>query len=136
MGDHMTGLGGGWRDLGGAVQARAHGRGAARGRVAHAHRRLHDGLGLHTRHAHGLPILPVRPLHAPNPIINCFQTKDGRWIWLLLLQGDRHWPDLIRAIGREDLLTDERFKGIIGAACRTPSPSCGAGRRVREEAAG
>jgi crotonobetainyl-CoA:carnitine CoA-transferase CaiB-like acyl-CoA transferase len=51
--------------------------------------------------------------HAPNPIINCFETKDGRWFWLLLLQGDRHWPDLLRALGREDLAEDERFKNII-----------------------
>jgi crotonobetainyl-CoA:carnitine CoA-transferase CaiB-like acyl-CoA transferase len=50
--------------------------------------------------------------HAPNPIINCFQTKDGRWIWLLLLQGDRHWPDLLRALGRPDLAQDERMANI------------------------
>jgi len=51
--------------------------------------------------------------HAPNPIINCFQTKDGRWIWLLLLQGDRHWPDLLRAVGRPDLAQDARMSNII-----------------------
>jgi crotonobetainyl-CoA:carnitine CoA-transferase CaiB-like acyl-CoA transferase len=50
--------------------------------------------------------------HAPNPIINCFQTKDDRWLWLLLLQGDRHWPDLLRALGREDLLEDGRWSNI------------------------
>ncbi len=50
---------------------------------------------------------------APNPIINCFKTKDGRWIWLLLLQGDRHWPDLLRAVTREDLRDDPRFKDIM-----------------------
>ena len=33
-------------------------------------------------------------------------------MWLLLLQGDRHWPDLLRALGREDLLTDDRWKNI------------------------
>jgi crotonobetainyl-CoA:carnitine CoA-transferase CaiB-like acyl-CoA transferase len=51
--------------------------------------------------------------HAPNPILNPFETKDGRWIWLLLLQGDRHWPDLLRAIGREDMQQDERWKDIV-----------------------
>jgi crotonobetainyl-CoA:carnitine CoA-transferase CaiB-like acyl-CoA transferase len=47
-----------------------------------------------------------------NPIITCYQAGDGKWFWLLLLQADRHWPDLIRAIGREDLLEDVRFKEI------------------------
>jgi crotonobetainyl-CoA:carnitine CoA-transferase CaiB-like acyl-CoA transferase len=56
---------------------------------------------------------PYDRFHAPNPIINCFRTKDGRWIWLLLLQGDRHWPDLLRAVGREDLLDDERWNNIV-----------------------
>jgi crotonobetainyl-CoA:carnitine CoA-transferase CaiB-like acyl-CoA transferase len=61
----------------------------------------------------GVKTRPYTRFEAPNPIINCFQTKDQRWIWLLLLQGDRHWPDLIRALGRDDLLTDERFDNII-----------------------
>jgi len=50
--------------------------------------------------------------HAPNPILNPFQTQDGRWIWLLLLQGDRHWPDLLRAVDRLDIQNDERWKDI------------------------
>ncbi|MEX2245328.1 MAG: CoA transferase [Dehalococcoidia bacterium] len=60
----------------------------------------------------GVPTNAYDRFHAPNPIINCFQTKDGRWMWLLLLQADRHWPDLLRALGREDLHTDERWKDI------------------------
>jgi len=61
----------------------------------------------------GVQTKPYDRFHAPNPIINCFQTKDGRWIWLLLLQGDRHWPDLLRALCREDLATDERWSNIV-----------------------
>ncbi|HXK32689.1 MAG TPA: CoA transferase [Dehalococcoidia bacterium] len=61
----------------------------------------------------GVKTTPYDRFHAPNPIINCFQTKDGRWLWLLLLQGDRHWPDLIRALGREDLRDDPRFANIM-----------------------
>jgi crotonobetainyl-CoA:carnitine CoA-transferase CaiB-like acyl-CoA transferase len=60
----------------------------------------------------GVQTKPYDRFHAPNPIINCFQTKDGRWMWLLLLQGDRHWPDLLRAIGRDDLLNDDRWNDI------------------------
>ena len=61
----------------------------------------------------GAKTIPYDRYHAPNPIINCFQTKDERWLWLLLLQGDRHWPDLCRAVGREDMLTDERWDNIV-----------------------
>jgi crotonobetainyl-CoA:carnitine CoA-transferase CaiB-like acyl-CoA transferase len=60
----------------------------------------------------GVPTIPYDRFHAPNPIINCFQSGDGRWFWLLLLQADRHWPDLLRAIDREDLLHDERWRDI------------------------
>ena len=61
----------------------------------------------------GARTIPYDRFHAPNPIINCFLTKDGRWMWLLLLQGDRHWPDLCRAVGREDMLSDERWANIV-----------------------
>ena len=48
----------------------------------------------------------------PNPLVNSYKAGDERWFWLLGLQGDRHWPDLLRAIDRSDLLDDERFKDI------------------------
>lgn len=60
----------------------------------------------------GMPIVPVDRFHAANPIINCFRAEDGKWFFLLLLQADRHWPDLIRAIDRPGLLDDDRFKNI------------------------
>jgi len=60
----------------------------------------------------GLPILPYDRYHAVNPIIDCYKSGDGKWFWLLLLQADRHWGDLCRAIEREDLMADERFKNI------------------------
>jgi len=44
-----------------------------------------------------------------NPLVNVYATKDERFLSLLLLQPDRHWPDFARAIDREDLLTDPRF---------------------------
>jgi crotonobetainyl-CoA:carnitine CoA-transferase CaiB-like acyl-CoA transferase len=47
---------------------------------------------------------------APNPIVNSYRTKDGRWLFLNMLQPDRFWPDLCRRIGHEELIEDERFK--------------------------
>jgi crotonobetainyl-CoA:carnitine CoA-transferase CaiB-like acyl-CoA transferase len=55
---------------------------------------------------------PYDRQHAPNPLINSYRAGDGKWFWLLGLQGDRHWPDLLRAIARPDLRTDPRFADI------------------------
>jgi crotonobetainyl-CoA:carnitine CoA-transferase CaiB-like acyl-CoA transferase len=113
MGDHMTGLSAA-AAVGAALFARERtGQGQ---RVAASLVRtgvymmgwdysLEMRLGVKTR--------PYTRFEAPNPLINCFQTKDGRWIWLLLLQGDRHWPDLLRAVNRHDLRDDPRFDNII-----------------------
>ncbi len=60
----------------------------------------------------GVPIATYDRHHAVNPIIDCYQAGDGKWFWLLLLQADRHWGDLCRAIGREDLMQDARFANI------------------------
>ncbi len=59
-----------------------------------------------------VPVEPYDRFHAVNPLIDSYQAGDGRWFWLLLLQGDRHWPDLCRAIGREDLMADLRFANM------------------------
>jgi len=45
----------------------------------------------------------------PNPIVNSYRTKDGRWLFLNMLQPDRYWPDLCRRLGRVDLIADARF---------------------------
>src|SRR5581483_8759113 len=50
----------------------------------------------------GAPATPMVRRMTPNPLISCYPDRDGRWFWLLGLQGDRHWPDLVRAIGRPD----------------------------------
>ena len=44
-----------------------------------------------------------------DPLVNCYRSADGRGIWLLLLEGDRHWPNLVAALDRADLAADERF---------------------------
>jgi crotonobetainyl-CoA:carnitine CoA-transferase CaiB-like acyl-CoA transferase len=46
---------------------------------------------------------------SPNPIVNSYKTKDGRWLFLNMLQPDRFWPDLCRRLGRPELITDQRF---------------------------
>ncbi len=43
------------------------------------------------------------------PTVNTYRTADGRWVRLLGLEAERHWPRLLRALNREDLAMDPRF---------------------------
>jgi CoA:oxalate CoA-transferase len=49
---------------------------------------------------------------ARNPLWNFYQCKDGKWLSLGLLQPDRYWPDLCRALGIQYLENDSRFAKI------------------------
>jgi crotonobetainyl-CoA:carnitine CoA-transferase CaiB-like acyl-CoA transferase len=48
-----------------------------------------------------------------NPLWNHYPVKDGRWIFLVMIESDRYWPRFCEAIGRPDLTRDERFDGAI-----------------------
>lgn len=57
----------------------------------------------------GVPIgVPTRATMA-NPVINSYQDRDDRWFWLIGLEGDRHWPDLCRAVDHAEWVDDPRF---------------------------
>jgi len=64
-----------------------------------------------------------------NPIYGQFPTADGRWLQFSMLQPRRYWPEVCRAIGREDLITDERFSTVEDLIEHTKE----AGAIVREE---
>ena len=53
----------------------------------------------------------VAPKHgsASNPLAAAYRTADDRWLMLTMLQPGRYWPEFCRAVGREELATDERF---------------------------
>jgi crotonobetainyl-CoA:carnitine CoA-transferase CaiB-like acyl-CoA transferase len=46
---------------------------------------------------------------APNPLVGNYRTKDGRFITLMMLQGDRFFAEVMGLIGLSALATDERF---------------------------
>jgi len=46
----------------------------------------------------------------PNALSLPYMTKDGRMLWLVMLQPDRYWSRLCHGIGREDLEHDPRFE--------------------------
>jgi crotonobetainyl-CoA:carnitine CoA-transferase CaiB-like acyl-CoA transferase len=45
----------------------------------------------------------------PNPLANVYRTADDRYLYVIFLQSDRHWPELCDALERLDLLDDPRF---------------------------
>ena len=114
MGDHMTGA-----NAAGAISAALYNREkTGRGqRVAVSLTRIGVymmGWDTNTQLRTRMPFTPpTTRRQAPNPIINSFQDSNGRWMWLLMLQADRHWPDFLRALEHPAVLTeDERFKDI------------------------
>ncbi len=48
-----------------------------------------------------------------NPLWNAYPTGCGGWLFLVMIESDRYWPALCRAIEREDLLRDARFDGAV-----------------------
>jgi len=50
---------------------------------------------------------------ARNPLWNHYPTQDGRWIFLVMIESDRYWPEFTRAVGLESLRDDARFKGAV-----------------------
>jgi len=49
---------------------------------------------------------------APNALVNVYQTKDERWLTIVLLQPDRYWSRFCQAIERGDLEHDPRFESF------------------------
>jgi crotonobetainyl-CoA:carnitine CoA-transferase CaiB-like acyl-CoA transferase len=45
----------------------------------------------------------------PNPLVGTYKTKDDRYITLMMLQGDKFYPEFVTVSGRDDLIEDKRF---------------------------
>jgi crotonobetainyl-CoA:carnitine CoA-transferase CaiB-like acyl-CoA transferase len=58
----------------------------------------------------GFPMPKGNRAMAPNPLTNVYKTSDGRFLIIVFLQADRHWPELCEALERPELLHDPRFE--------------------------
>lgn len=71
----------------------------------------------------GSPQLPKRARgDVTNPLTVAYRTADGRYVGLVMLDSQRYWPGFCEAIGRTDLVDDERFalarsRAVNSAAC-------------------
>ena len=45
----------------------------------------------------------------PNPLVGNYKTKDGRFLSLMMLQGDRFWPEVCERVGRPELAEDPKY---------------------------
>ena len=61
----------------------------------------------------GVPTVPMTVAAPPNPLISAYEAGDGKRFWMLGLQGDRHWPDVLRAVDRPEWADDERFADLM-----------------------
>ncbi len=58
---------------------------------------------------------------AGNPLWNHYRCADDKWLALAMLQPDRYWADLARAVGRPELAEDERFKDAQTRGANAPA---------------
>jgi crotonobetainyl-CoA:carnitine CoA-transferase CaiB-like acyl-CoA transferase len=69
----------------------------------------------------GLPTVAMTRRTAPNPLIVDYGASDGKRFWLLGLEGDRHWPGVLRAVERPELADDPRFADLFSRALNAAS---------------
>jgi crotonobetainyl-CoA:carnitine CoA-transferase CaiB-like acyl-CoA transferase len=49
---------------------------------------------------------------AGNPLYNHYRCKDDKWLVIAHLDPDKYWPIICKAMGIEELATDQRFNSI------------------------
>jgi crotonobetainyl-CoA:carnitine CoA-transferase CaiB-like acyl-CoA transferase len=109
MGDHGAGM-----TLAAAICAALVARGrSGEGQLVHTSL-LRNGMytisfDLNTALRFGVPLAVAKREGMTNPAINCYRDSEGRWFWLIGLEGERHWPDLCRAVDHPEWIDDDRF---------------------------
>lgn len=71
-----------------------------------------------------------------NPLWSSYRCSDGRWIYFVMIQSDRHWPDFCAALGQPDWLSDSRFKDSESRAKNCAAMTAEIDRAVAAKTAG
>lgn len=50
------------------------------------------------------------------PMVNSYRAADDKWFYLIGVEAARHFPNVCKAIGRDDLAEDERFGSAVKIA--------------------
>ena len=59
----------------------------------------------------GNPRPPYPRDQSRTPLYNSYRSGDGRWFFLVGVEAKRHISSVLKAVGRADLIDDDRFKG-------------------------
>jgi crotonobetainyl-CoA:carnitine CoA-transferase CaiB-like acyl-CoA transferase len=65
-------------------------------------------------------VYPKTRKAANSPVINSYECKDGKWIFLSILEHERYYETFCRVIGREDLIRNEKFDTTQAAKANSP----------------
>jgi crotonobetainyl-CoA:carnitine CoA-transferase CaiB-like acyl-CoA transferase len=78
--------------------------------------------------------VPRHDRHATrNPLWNSYETADGRWLLLVMIEPDRYWPALCGAIEAPELAADPRFAEPLPRMQHAPALVAELERRFRAE---
>jgi crotonobetainyl-CoA:carnitine CoA-transferase CaiB-like acyl-CoA transferase len=72
------------------------------------------GTDLNTSLRAGLPAVAASIRSVPNPLLTGYRCADAEWIWLLCLEGDRHWRNVAAVLELVELIDDPRFATMEG----------------------
>jgi crotonobetainyl-CoA:carnitine CoA-transferase CaiB-like acyl-CoA transferase len=74
-----------------------------------------------TSHLDQLMVQPPPGVHGSpiNPLVGVYETKDNRYISLVMMQPTKFWADVCRHVDREDLIADPRFATVESIAEHT-----------------
>jgi crotonobetainyl-CoA:carnitine CoA-transferase CaiB-like acyl-CoA transferase len=72
------------------------------------------GADLNTSLRTGWPTVAASVRSVPNPLLTGYRCANEEWIWLLGLEGDRHWPNIAAALELDELRDDPRFATMEG----------------------
>ncbi len=64
-------------------------------------------------HLHGAEMPRFPRTENPNPLVNSYRTRDGRWLFCNMLQPDRYWDGFVAALGHDELRTDPIFASAL-----------------------
>lgn len=68
------------------------------------------GMDMSTRLGLGRVVAPPTRDKPQNPLMNSYQAADGKWMWLIGAEPDRHWKPILGALDAMHLQDDPRFR--------------------------
>jgi crotonobetainyl-CoA:carnitine CoA-transferase CaiB-like acyl-CoA transferase len=72
------------------------------------------GADINTSLRTGWPTSAASVRSSPNPLLTGYRCANEEWIWLLGLEGDRHWPGIADALELDHVRDDPRFATMDG----------------------